>query len=138
MLLIASLVLVLGAFGVFIGNAIVSEQGQLGLGFEQMIHARIPWLLLAAALGGAGLGVASLVRSRRWYKWLVVPVEVGLAGLLTFFFASMSFLPEHRLALSVGDPFPSYSLVDHDGELRTVEPARTGRAALYIFYRGDW
>ncbi len=138
MLLIASLVLVLGAFGVYIGNAIVSEQGQLGLGFEQMIHARIPWLLLAAALGGAGLGVASLVRSRRWYKWLVVPVEVGLAGLLTFYFVSMSFLPEHRLALSVGDPFPAYSLVDHDGELRAVEPARSGRAALYIFYRGDW
>ncbi len=138
MLLIASLVLVLGAFGVYIGNVVLSEQGQLGLGFEQMIHARIPWLLLAAALGGAGLGVASLVRSRRWYKWLVVPVEVGLAGLLTFSFGSMSFLPEHRLALSVGDPFPAYSLVDHDGELRAVEPARSGRAALYIFYRGDW
>ena len=138
MLLIASMVLVLGAFGVFIGNVMVSEQGQLGLGFQQMIHARIPWLLLAAALGGAGLGMASLVRSRRWYKWLVVPVEVGLAGLLTFYFVSISFLPEHRLALSVGDPFPAYSLVDHDGELRAVEPARSGRAALYIFYRGDW
>ena len=138
MLLIASLVLVLSAFGVYIGNVVLSEQGQLGLGFEQMIHARIPWLLLAAALGGAGLGVASLVRSRRWYKWLVVPVEVGLAGLLTFYFVSVSILPEHRLALSVGDPFPAYSLVDHDGELRAVEPARSGRAALYIFYRGDW
>ena len=138
MLLIASAVLLLGAIGVFVSNIVVSAQGQLGPVFEQMIHARIPWLLLAAAVGGAGLGVASLVQSRRWYKWGVVPVEVGLAGLLTFYFLSMSFLPEHRLALSIGDPFPSYSLVDQEGVLRAVEPAKTGRAALYVFYRGDW
>ena len=138
MLLSAAVVLVLGAVGVFVGNAVVSEEGRLGFLFEQMIHARMPWLLLAAAVGGAGLGVASLVQSRRWYKWGIVPLELALAGLLIFYFASMSWLPEHRLALSVGDPFPAYALVDQDGVVRAVEPTRSGRAALYIFYRGDW
>ncbi len=138
MLLIASLVLVLGALGVFIGIFVVSAQDQLSLGFEQMIHARIPWLLLAAALGGAGLGVASLVRSRRWYKWLIVPVELFFAGLLTFYFTSYSFLPEHALALEVGDPFPAYTLVDQDGNERTSPASNGRRSALYVFYRGDW
>jgi hypothetical protein len=137
-ILALSIVLVFGAVGVFLGNIMVSEQGQLGLGFEQMIHARIPWLLLAALLGGAALGVWSLVRARRWYKWVIVPVELLFAGLLTFYFTSFSFLPEHRLALSVGDAFPSYSLLDQDGNAHTVQASTARRPALYVFYRGDW
>jgi len=137
-ILVLSIVLVFGAVGVFVGNAMMSEQGQLGLGFEQMIHARIPWLLVAALLGGAALGVWSLVRARRWYKWVIVPVELLFAGLLTFYFTSFSFLPEHRLALSVGDAFPSYSLVDQDGNTHTMQASSARRPALYVFYRGDW
>ena len=137
-MLALSIVLVFGAVGVFLGNIMVSEQGQLGLGFEQMIHARIPWVLLAALLGGAALGVWSLVRARRWYKWVIVPVELLFAGLLTFYFTSFSFLPEHRLALSVGDAFPSYSLLDQDGNDHSVEASTARRPALYVFYRGDW
>ncbi len=136
-MLIASIVLVFGAVAVLVGNVVMSDQGQLGLGFEQMIHARIPWLLVAALLLGAGLGVASLVRARRGYKWAIVPVEVFFAVFLSWSI-SLSFLPEHRLALSVGDAFPSYSLVDQDGELHSVQSA-TGRSpTLFIFYRGDW
>ena len=136
-MLIASIVLVFGAVAVFVGNVAMSAQGRLGLGFEQMIYARIPWLLVGALLLGAGLGLASLVRARRWYKWAIVPVEVLLAVFLSWSI-SISFLPEHQLALSVGDAFPSYSLVDQDGKLHTVQSA-TGRSpALFIFYRGDW
>lgn len=137
-MLALSVVLVFGAMGVFIGNVMISQQGQLGPGFEQMIHARIPWLLVAALLVGAALGIWSLVRARRWYKWVLVPVEVFFAGLLTFYFTSFSFLPDHRLALSVGDPFPSYSLVDQDGKSHSVQASTARRPALYIFYRGDW
>jgi len=137
-MLIASIVLVFGAVAVFVGNIAMSSQGQLGIGFEQMIHARIPWLLLAALLPGAGLGIWSLVRARRWYKWAIVPVEVFFAVLLSWYFISFSFLPEHRLALSVGDAFPSYSLVDQDGELHSVQSATERSPTLFIFYRGDW
>jgi len=136
--LIASIVLVFAAVGVFVGNVVLSDHGQLGLGFEQMIHARIPWLLLAALALGVGLGVWSLVRARRWYKWAIVPVEVFFAVFLTWYFVSGSILPEHQLALSVGDAFPSYSLVDQDGELHSVQSATERSPTLFIFYRGDW
>ncbi len=138
MLLLLSIALVFGAVGVFVGNIVASEQGQLALGYQQMIHARIPWLLILSAVGGAGVGIFSLVRARRWYKWGIVPVEIFFAALLTWNFASVSFLPEHRLALRVGDPFPAYSLVDQDGKLQTSQAAAPGRPALYVFYRGDW
>ena len=84
------------------------------------------------------LGIWSLVQARRWYKWVIVPVELALAGLLTFYLTSASFLPEHRLALSVGDPFPSYLLFDQDGKLHAHDASAQGGPALYIFYRGDW
>lgn len=32
----------------------------LGFGFEQLIHARIPWILLGLVWGGLALGVAAL------------------------------------------------------------------------------
>jgi hypothetical protein len=132
-----SIVLVFGALGVFVGNAMLSEQGELGFGYEQMIHARIPWLLLSALFLGSGLGLWSLVRARRWYKWAIVPIEVAVAILLTVYFTNLSFLPEHRLAVSIGDRFPSYELPDQDGELHTFR-STANRPALYIFYRGDW
>ena len=138
MLLALSIVLVFGVVGIFVGNVAVSDRGELGFGFEQMIHARIPWLLVIPVLAGAALGVWSLVRGRRWYKWTIVPVELFFAALLTWYFTSASFLPERHLALSVGDAFPSYSLVDQDARRHTVEAETHRRPALYIFYRGDW
>ena len=142
MLFLLSILLVLGPVGVFIGNVAASEQGQLGFGFQQMIHARVPWGLVAPALAGAGLGVYSLVRARRGYMWPIVPVQVFLAALLTWYFTSFSFLPDHQLALAVGDAFPSYSLADQDGKLHSFTSAadgeEDGRPALYVFYRGDW
>ena len=133
-----SIVLVFGALGVFAGNAVLSDEGELGFGFQQMILARLPWGLLVPALAGSALGVWSLVRRQRWYMWGIVPIEVGLAGLLTWYITSFSFLPEHRLAVSVGDAFPPYSLLDQDGKLHTIESGSRRRRALYIFYRGDW
>ncbi len=138
MLFTLSILLVFGALAVFVGNMSVSEQGQLGFGFEQMIHARVPWLLLAPPFIGAALGIFSLVRARRWYKWALVPVEVFFAGLFTWYLTSFSFLPEHQLALAVGDPFPAYSLVDQDGSVHAVESRTDRKPALYVFYRGDW
>ncbi len=137
-MLLASILLVFGTVALFIGNLQVSEGGGLGVLHDQMIHARLPWLLILAPVAGAGLGVWSLVRQRRWYKWGIVPVEILFAGLLVFYFTSMSFLPEPRLALAGGDAFPSSSLPDQDGILRVAETGADQRPALYVFYRGDW
>lgn len=137
-MLALSIILVFGAVGLFVGNVVLSNQGQLGFGFEQLIHARIPWLLLGSLGIGSALGIWSLVKARRWYKWVIVPVELLFAGLLTLYFTQASFLPSHALALSVGDPFPAYSLVDQDGKVHAVEALADRPPALYIFYRGDW
>ena len=137
MLLLGSLVLVFGTVAVtFVQMG--STGDELRFGYEQMIHARIPWLFLAFLGVGCGLGIASVVRRRAWYKYPVVGVELMLSGLLAWYFASYSFLPPHELGVGVGDPFPTYSLPDQDGQVHTVEATVPRSPALYIFYRGDW
>lgn len=136
MLLIGSLVFVLGALGVLLSNGSVSDE--LRFGYQQMIHARIPWILLGSLGIGSALGVASLLRRRATYRFAVVGAEVLLSGLIVWYFVALSFLPPHALALEVGDPFPAYSLPDQDGQIHRVEASTPRPPALYIFYRGDW
>ena len=107
-LLAVSIVLVFGSVGVFIGNVALSNHGQLGFGFEQMIHARIPWLLIGSLGIGSALGISSLVQARRWYKWVIVPVELLFAALLTF-------------------AFPAAILVDSKGIVRWTYESETYR-----------
>ena len=115
-----------------------NEGGSLRLGYQQMIHARVPWIFLAGFWAGAGLGIAAVVRHFAIHRLVVVLVELPLVALASWYFLSYSYLPEHELAVEVGDPFPSYELADQDGVLRRVEPASSMGPALYIFYRGDW
>ena len=136
MLLVTSLVLVLATVAWFALGA--QGESPLALGTEQLIYSRVPWLALGAAWLGCGLGLASLVRRRRWYSWGVVGVELVLGGLLSVYFLRASFLPEHELAVAVSDAFPAYALVDQDGAPHSTEVGVRRARALYIFYRGDW
>ncbi len=136
MVLIASALVVLGTLALVITNMLA--EGTLPLGYEQMIHARIPWLILAALTLGCGLGIASLVRRRSVARYAIVGVELALGGLLASYFVTLSFLPAHSLALEVGDPFPVHSLRDQDGTIRATGAAAGEGSALYVFYRGDW
>ncbi len=135
-LLIGSLVFVLGALGMLLLHG--GESSELRFGYQQMIHARIPWLLLGSLGLGSALGIASLLRTRATYRYAVVGTEVLLSGLIAWYFVGFSFLPPHALAVDVGDPFPSYSLPDQDGQIHRVEASSPRPPALYIFYRGDW
>lgn len=135
MLLAGSLVLVLGTVAWFVLGAQGTSPSSLGT--EQLIYSRIPWLALGALALGCGLGIWALLRRRRWYAWGAVGLELVLSGLLAFYLLSLSFLPEHGLAVAVGDSFPRYALADQDGRLRSNDGTPRSRA-LYIFYRGDW
>ena len=140
MALAVSIALVFGTFALLVGNMGLSDSGLLGPGIGEMIHAPFPWFVLAAMAGGAALGIGSLVRSPRWFKWPVVLLESLVAAAVIWYVASFSWLPERELAVSVGDAFPAYSLAAHDGsrrEFRAADPADLTRR-LYIFYRGDW
>lgn len=107
-------------------------------GYEQLVHARIPWLLLAPLWLGGALGLAALWRRRSIARIAVVALELPLVGLASWYFLSFSFLPPHELARGVGDAFPAYALLDQDGAQVTSEESRAAGPALYIFYRGDW
>lgn len=137
MLLIGSLVFVLGTCAV-LGLNLDSAAADLRFGYEQMIHARIPWLVLGSLAVGCVLGIASIAQRRAWYKYPVVGVELLLSALLAWYFLGFSYLPPHDLQVHVGDAFPTYSLPDHKGRIHSLEAAAPRQAALYIFYRGDW
>ncbi len=131
-----SALLVFGAVGWLLTS--LAPSAELALGFEQLIHAPIPWALLATLWIGAGLGLAALVRGRRRFAIPIVGLELLLVGLVSFYFLRFSWLPEHTLALDVGESFPAYSMLDQDEALHTVPAGGPRAPALYIFYRGDW
>jgi hypothetical protein len=127
---------VFGAVAGFAGVLAGSDPGELRFGFEQLIHARIPWLLLASLVGGAALGVVSLIRVRRWYTWAVVPVEVFFAALLTGYFILWDtedvLLDDldirHRDSPGLRDiAFPTALLVDSNGIVRWAYETDTYR-----------
>ncbi len=136
MLLIASLILVLGTLALLALN--LEGTAELRFGYEPMIHARVPWLLLGSLAAGCTLGIVSIVRGRAGYKYPVVGVELLLSGLVAFYFVSFSFLPAYELGARVGEPFPAYSLPDQSGRVHNVEASAPREPALYVFYRGDW
>ena len=132
-----SALLVFGTVGVILTN-LSAQDGELHFGFQQIIHARIPWILIGLVWAGCALGIASWLRKRARYKVALLALEVPLVALVSWYFLSYSFLPPHDLAVRVGDPFPAYTLVDEDGELWQADPSTPREPALYIFYRGDW
>ena len=133
-----SALLVFGTVGVILLN-LASQAPDLQLGFRQMIHARVPWLLLGLLWTGGALGVAALARRFAVYKLGLLLLELPLLALASWYFLVGSYLPAHdALAVSVGEPFPGYSLPDQDGELRHFDPASARAPALYVFYRRDW
>ena len=135
-MLLASILIVAATVVVVFSNA--AAEGSLPFGFEQMIHARLPWLVLGALALGCGLGLAALVRRRSASRYAVFGAELAMSGLLGWSFVVFSFLPPHSLAVGVGDPFPDYALSDHEGTLRSGDAIGAQGATLYIFYRGDW
>ncbi len=145
MALALSILLVFGSFALLVAAAGADDPGASLVPVSWLIHARVPYALFAVLGTGVALGVASALRRPRRLVYSIVTLEVLAAGLLVYYFAGMSFLPPHSLSVAVGDPFPSYSLLDQDRtprvyEAATVEGSGTPvrKRALYIFYRGDW
>ncbi len=132
-----SALLVFGTLAVIL-RGMGAQDGELRLGFEQLIHARVPWLLLGLLWAGGGLGIASVVRKRAWTKFALLALELPLVGLVSWYILAFGYLPPHELATRVGDVFPAYALLDHEGELEEVGASTRREPTLYIFYRGDW
>ncbi|MEM7410943.1 MAG: hypothetical protein AAF430_11965 [Myxococcota bacterium] len=135
-MLVASAVVVFGMVAWIFWAMAPSDT--LRFGFEQIIHARVPWFVLLPMWGGLALGIGSLVRRRPWFAWPVVGVEALLVGLVSVYILQLSQLPPSTLQVAVGDPFPAYSLLDQDEIRHARTEGETRPPELYIFYRGDW
>jgi len=107
-------------------------------GFEQLIHAPVPWGILGLLWLGGILGIAAALQRRRWFVYPLVGLELLLVGFVSFYFLQISWLPDHRLNVAVGDAFPAYQLVDQDEQPQVMAASTPREPALYIFYRGDW
>jgi hypothetical protein len=136
-MILLSALLVFGTTAVILGG-MSAQDGRLPFGYEQLIHARIPWILLGLLWTGTALGVAAVMRRRGLLNATVLFLELPLVALASWYFLAFSTLPAHELAIGVGDPFPPYSLVDQDGALHEFDGATPHDPTLYIFYRGDW
>jgi hypothetical protein len=132
-----SMLLVFGTLAL-IGVNLASESPELSFGAGQIIHGRVPWLLLGGLWLGVALGVASLFRGRRLPKLGVLLLEIAPVAYVSWYVLVASVVPAHALAVDVGDPFPGYALADQDGARHEIASLEKRPPALYIFYRGHW
>lgn len=101
------------------------------------VYHRVPYeilaLVVAAALAGyfslEGGGLLAVVS-------FAVEALVLSAALLYLLFASH--FPRRRLSLSIGDRLPEFALPDSEGGRFDSSSLIGKKAALYLFYRGDW
>jgi hypothetical protein len=130
-----SYVLVFGCTGWFI-------LGVVGTGLPPAhtlwIHARVPWPILGLLWAGGALTLASVARKPRGWAWVALGLQAPAVAFLSFYFLQASFLPDHSVALEVGENFPGYALSDQDGLLQQIDAGSPRQPALYVFYRGDW
>jgi peptidoglycan/LPS O-acetylase OafA/YrhL len=101
-----------------------------------LIYWMFPWPVYVLMLGAVAAAVAS--RRAGWRRW----ATIGLSGLVTVLFVlyTMVFsrLSHGELAVRPGDAFPDFTLQTSTKEPFSPAQLRGQRAALYIFYRGDW
>ena len=135
-MLALSLVLVLGTTAIVAMNMVPSTS--LHFGYAQMIHARIPWLLLGALWVGLLCAAVAVRQKPSWWRIGIGATELALVGLWSVLFLSASFVQRGELAVRPGDRFPSFQLPDQDRRLVSFPPVGQSNPALFIFYRGDW
>ena len=101
-----------------------------------LLYWIFPWPVYVLLVGAVGAAVAS--RRAGWRRW----ATLGLASLITVLFVLytlvFSRLSHGELAVRPGDPFPDFTLQTSTKEAFSPAQLRGQRAALYIFYRGDW
>ena len=92
------------------------------------------------------LGVASSIVAVAWgpasgdslsvLALALAPISVGL-GAFFLWLLTQAPLPDGELAVSIGDPLPSFAAWDHRGE-RFDSADLAGERVLLKFFRGHW
>ena len=137
-MIVTSALLVFGALAVFLRNVVGDGGTTVPFGGETLLLSNIAWPFVAALTAGALIGIAAFWKRPSKPRGALVATEVLVAILGLWFFFGDSVLPEHTLAISVGEPFPQYALADQEGIGRRGPVTAPPSPKLYIFYRGDW
>ena len=107
-----SAILILGSVATFV--VALGPSPELPMIKDQVIHARVPWVILGSVWIGLALGVAAMIRRRSVLRWIAFVPLVAVAAGASGFLLKLSYLPESTLRVAVGDPFPGFDLPDQD------------------------
>jgi hypothetical protein len=103
---------------------------------SMLIYSTHPWPVYALLI--ASVAAAYVSRRRGLLRWLAIGGTTLVAAFFIVYTAYLSRLAPPELALKAGDAFPEFTLQTSTGELFSPTQLKGKKAALYVFYRGDW
>jgi peptidoglycan/LPS O-acetylase OafA/YrhL len=103
---------------------------------SMLIYWTYPLPVYALLIGSVAFAVAS--RRRGVLPWVAVGATGLIAVLFIAYTAVFSRLDTHELSVNAGDPFPEFTLATSTGGSFSPSELKGKKAALYVFYRGDW
>jgi hypothetical protein len=101
-----------------------------------LIYWRHPWPVYALLL--ASLAVAGLSPRRGWRRTVTLGFCTTVTLLFVLYATFFSRLDAPALAIRPGDHLPDFTLRTSTNETFSPTTLHGKRAALYVFYRGDW
>jgi len=101
-----------------------------------LIYSTYPWPVYVLLVASVSCAFAS--RRRGILRWATFGGTAFVAGLFILYTVHFSRLAPHELSLKAGDAFPEFTLQTSTGAAFSPSQIRGEKAALYIFYRGDW
>lgn len=101
-----------------------------------LIYSTHPWPVYALLLTSLACAFASGRRGLR--RWATIGGTALVASFFIVYTTYLSQLAPHQLTVKPGDLFPEFSLQTSTGEWFSPSQIKGKKAALYIFYRGDW
>lgn len=103
---------------------------------SMMIYWTYPLPVYALLIGSVAVAAAS--RRHGVLRWATVGATSLFTALFIFYTAVFSQLDAHELRVKAGDPFPEFTLATSTGSSFSPSQLEGKKAALYVFYRGDW
>lgn len=103
---------------------------------SMLIYSTYPWPVYVLLAGSVACAFAS--RRRGILRWATLGGTTFIAVFFVLYTAFLSNLAAYDLAVKPGDAFPDFQLQTSTGESFSPSQIKGEKAALYVFYRGDW
>jgi hypothetical protein len=103
---------------------------------SMLIYWRYPWPVYGMLVASVVCALAS--KRPGALRWVTVGGTALIATLFIVYTLTLSRLSPPELSVKAGDAFPEFQLPTSTGDLFSPSQIKGKKAALYIFYRGDW